>query len=97
MPKRSGQRRTTSKVLVPIDPVEPKSVRKVTLALYNITRFVFEPLNRLTSNPKGAPGRIASGVFYEVSLALVGVWPPRLDSNIRISRFKKQQFFVEKS
>jgi hypothetical protein len=68
----------------------------ISLILLSYDSESFLPLDRLTSNPKGAPGRIASGVFYEVSLALVGVWPPRLDSNIRISRFKKQQFFVEK-
>jgi hypothetical protein len=44
-------------------------------------------------NPKGAPGRVASGVF----MRLVSLWwefPPRLNSNISIFRSTMQQFFV---
>ena len=60
-------------VLVPIDPVEPRSVRRVTLTLYNITDFWLRSRGLLTSqppdlDPKGAPGRIASGVFMRLVL-----------------------------
>src|ERR1700723_348612 len=44
-------------------------------------------------DPKGAGEGCFRGL-YEVSLALVGVEPPRLDSNNRIVLFRMQQFFV---
>jgi hypothetical protein len=43
-----------------------------------------------------APGRVASGVLMRlVSLWWELIFPPRLDSNNRISIFGKQQFFVD--
>jgi hypothetical protein len=53
MPNRSGQRRTTSRVLVPMDPVDPKSVRKVTLIRYSITFARF-----MTLDAKGAASSV---------------------------------------
>ena len=46
MPNRSGQRRTTSRVLVPMDPVEPRSVRRVTrtpIITFHLILWVNDP------------------------------------------------------
>ena len=84
MPNRPGQRTTTSSVLVPMEPVEPSSVRSVTTSndtihlLYYSPRLLCCPASVQERNnlKKGAPGRVASGVLNEVSLALVGVSSP---------------------
>src|SRR5689334_20222128 len=80
----SGCRPTTSRVLTPMDPVEPSMVRFfngliITSSAESGTQLLYpfgNPFLLVDSSPCGRRGGLLQGSFYEVSLALVGVASP---------------------
>src|ERR1700734_1287882 len=94
----SGCRPTTSKVLTPIDPVDPRRVRVFNRPIITLNDFeslesrLRSPASKLPVCPEAFCGRLdpfgrRGGLLQGSLMRLVSLWwelPPRLDSNSNI-------------